>query len=52
MKISDRFGLKAEIKNMRAGVQTSNDPFDQTDGGSMTLVLDGVIVGLTGFLSY
>lgn len=49
IKLFDRGGLMAEIKNMRASATTSNDPYHQGDGSSLGLTLDGVIIGFTGF---
>ncbi len=48
--LMERVGLMAEIKNMRASADTSNDPFNQGDGESVELMFDGVIIGLTGFI--
>lgn len=47
IKLGERFGILAEIKNMRASATTSNDPFDQGNGDSVDLVFDGVIVGFS-----
>lgn len=48
--LMERVGLMAEIKNMRASANTSNDPFNQGDGDTVELMFDGVIIGLTGFV--
>ncbi len=48
--LMERVGLMAEIKNMRASADTSNDPFNQGDGDTVELMFDGVIIGLTGFV--
>lgn len=49
IKLFERGGLMAEIKNMRASATTSNDPYSQGGGGKVGLTLDGVIIGFTGF---
>ena len=52
IKLGSRYGMIAELKNMRATAETSGDPFDQASGGRMTLVLDGAILGLSGYFRF
>lgn len=49
IKLFERGGIMAEIKNMRASATTSNDPYNQGNGDTLNLKLDGVIIGFTGF---
>lgn len=53
IKIGNRGGLITEFRSVTANaVKTSNDPFDQGSGDSMTLDFSGNTVALTGYYRF
>ncbi|MBU2514774.1 hypothetical protein KJ966_25910 [bacterium] len=47
--LGNKWGIIAEFKNLRGTAATSNDPFDQGEGNSVSLAFDGVIIGLSAY---
>ncbi|NQU64015.1 MAG: hypothetical protein HQ517_06995, partial [SAR324 cluster bacterium] len=53
IKLGERGGMITEMRIITANsIKTSNDPFNQGDGGRVDLDFGGIIVALTGYYRF